>query len=44
MHCNNCNIFFPESLYPPPPSMIGVILRCQICDRLVEVEFRFCPF
>ncbi|KAJ0024983.1 hypothetical protein Pint_08177 [Pistacia integerrima] len=35
MHCNNCNLFFPPAL-----SKSG----CRFCDRVVDPEFRFCPF
>lgn len=47
MHCNNCNLFFPQSLsLPTTESMTAVspALRCRFCDRAVEPEFSFCPF
>ncbi|PHU14625.1 hypothetical protein BC332_15832 [Capsicum chinense] len=46
MYCNDCKLFFPQSLTPPPPSMDGVpeVLRCQFCRREVDGDFRFCPF
>ncbi|KAJ8899671.1 hypothetical protein K2173_019368 [Erythroxylum novogranatense] len=49
LYCNNCNFLFPESvslipLPPPPASEISDILRCRLCDRLVDPEFRFSPF
>ncbi|XP_021743713.1 uncharacterized protein LOC110709776 [Chenopodium quinoa] len=49
LHCNTCNLFFPESLSLPstttsfPPPTIDVS-RCQSCDRVVEAHYRFCPF
>ncbi|KAM2554955.1 hypothetical protein TB2_019035 [Malus domestica] len=50
MHCNNCNLFFPESYSLPPPkttvdsAAVSEALRCRFCDRVVEPEFSFCPF
>ncbi|KAL8030888.1 hypothetical protein ABFX02_14G314900 [Erythranthe guttata] len=39
MHCNNCNLFFPQS-----PEKEAA-LRCQFCAREVDPPaFRFCPF
>ncbi|KNA24514.1 hypothetical protein SOVF_015100 [Spinacia oleracea] len=50
LHCNTCNLFFPESFSIPPattsfpqPGEIDV-LRCQSCARVVEAGYRFCPF
>nr|GMD28142.1 hypothetical protein DM860_000040 [Ipomoea batatas] len=40
LHCNNCNLFFPESLSPPHPHA----LSCRFCGREIEPHFRFCPF
>ncbi|XP_061969191.1 uncharacterized protein LOC133692338 [Populus nigra] len=52
MHCNNCNLIFPQSFSHPPPksdyslprSVVTESLRCHFCDRVVESEFKFCPF
>ncbi|PON85062.1 Zinc-ribbon [Trema orientale] len=55
MHCNNCNLFFPQSYslppppnadsLPPPSSAEGSLSpRCRFCDRIVKPDFRFCPF
>ncbi|MCE3051687.1 hypothetical protein HAX54_050517 [Datura stramonium] len=49
MYCNDCKLFFPQSLTPPPrppSSTVGVpeVLRCQFCRREVDGDFRFCPF
>ncbi|KAL6296809.1 hypothetical protein ACE6H2_004951 [Prunus campanulata] len=50
MHCNNCNLFFPQSYSVPPPktaddsAAVSEALRCRFCDRVVEPEFSFCPF
>ncbi|KAE8718636.1 hypothetical protein F3Y22_tig00110007pilonHSYRG00076 [Hibiscus syriacus] len=49
MHCNNCKLFFPQDLSLPidsttASSAVTQTLRCRSCDRLVEPEFRFCPF
>ncbi|CAH8254670.1 unnamed protein product [Arabidopsis lyrata] len=40
LHCRDCDLFFPQSLSPPPVSLA----TCRFCDRVVEPEFRFCPF
>ncbi|XP_060673170.1 uncharacterized protein LOC132803733 [Ziziphus jujuba] len=52
MYCNNCKLFFPESYSLPhhpnseplPPPADSESLRCRFCDRVVEPDFRFCPF
>ncbi|KAL2892969.1 hypothetical protein RDABS01_008878 [Bienertia sinuspersici] len=49
LHCNNCNLFFPESLSLPPSTTSSSspdfdVLRCHGCSRVVEPEYRFCPF
>ncbi|OAY58274.1 uncharacterized protein LOC122723126 [Manihot esculenta] len=48
VYCNNCNLMFPRSFpLPPPkthPSVVSESLRCHLCNRVVEPEFRFCPF
>ncbi|XP_062078394.1 uncharacterized protein LOC133782934 [Humulus lupulus] len=48
MHCNNCNLFFPQSYSLPPPLSSSDYSsdspRCRSCDRIVEPDFRFCPF
>ncbi|XVF64567.1 hypothetical protein PTKIN_Ptkin09bG0178800 [Pterospermum kingtungense] len=50
MHCNNCKLFFPQDLPFQSPKIdsssaaVSEALRCRFCDRLVEPEFRFCPF
>ncbi|XP_021652009.2 uncharacterized protein LOC110643818 [Hevea brasiliensis] len=50
VYCNNCNLMFPRSFPLPPPethpsdSVVSESLRCRFCDRVVEPEFRFCPF
>ncbi|KAL3840015.1 hypothetical protein ACJIZ3_024606 [Penstemon smallii] len=47
MHCDNCNLFFPQSFSapPPPPSLPEHMKKeCQFCARQVEPGFRFCPF
>ncbi|KAJ7006621.1 hypothetical protein NC653_005852 [Populus alba x Populus x berolinensis] len=52
MYCHNCNLIFPESFSRPPPksdyslprSVVTESLRCHFCDRVVESEFKFCPF
>ncbi|CAI0393134.1 unnamed protein product [Linum tenue] len=47
MHCNDCNLFFPSSYSPPPPppsQLIADSPRCRFCDRVLEPEFKFCPF
>ncbi|CAN4099612.1 unnamed protein product [Withania somnifera] len=45
MYCNDCKLFFPQSLTPPPWSSAGVpgVLRCQFCRREVDAHFPFCP-
>ncbi|GMI79619.1 hypothetical protein like AT1G44414 [Hibiscus trionum] len=47
MHCKNCKLFFPQNLSIPAPKIEtsdSEALRCRSCDRLVDSEFRFCPF
>ncbi|CAI9115371.1 OLC1v1016261C1 [Oldenlandia corymbosa var. corymbosa] len=51
LHCDNCNLFFPQSFAPPPPPAderrlrsITDVLTCPHCSREVDPEFRFCPF
>ncbi|XP_044511411.1 uncharacterized protein LOC123229568 [Mangifera indica] len=50
MHCKNCNFFFPPALSNTVesesvlPSVYSDDLRCRFCDRVVDPEFRFCPF
>ncbi|KAG6578964.1 hypothetical protein SDJN03_23412, partial [Cucurbita argyrosperma subsp. sororia] len=51
MHCNNCNLFFPQSFSPPPisdqstpPATLSRTLRCRSCNKVVEPNFSFCPF
>ncbi|GFP84326.1 hypothetical protein PHJA_000576300 [Phtheirospermum japonicum] len=46
MRCDNCNLFFPQSLSPPPPEkeVADAAFRCQSCAREVDSTFRFCPF
>ncbi|KAK4718708.1 hypothetical protein AABB24_031190 [Solanum stoloniferum] len=48
MYCNDCKLFFPQSLTPPPPpsstAEVPDVLRCQFCRREVDGDFRFCPF
>ncbi|WCJ44348.1 hypothetical protein M5689_025019 [Euphorbia peplus] len=48
MYCNNCKFIFPESFSLPPDSVSSSVvsesLRCRFCDRVVESQFRFCPF
>ncbi|KAL5776881.1 hypothetical protein ACOSP7_009807 [Xanthoceras sorbifolium] len=44
MYCNNCSLFFPPATHSLPPSLLSDVLRCRFCDRVVEPDFRFCPF
>ncbi|KAI4307268.1 hypothetical protein L6164_030472 [Bauhinia variegata] len=49
MYCNNCKFLFPQSYsLPPPPnadsSALPDVLRCRLCDRVVDADFRFCPY
>ncbi|CAO2821153.1 unnamed protein product [Amaranthus hypochondriacus] len=47
LHCNSCNLFFPESFSLPPKttsSDIDDLRYCQSCARVVEADYRFCPF
>ncbi|KAK8476115.1 hypothetical protein V6N13_001891 [Hibiscus sabdariffa] len=45
MHCNSCKLFFPPALKIDSSSAaVTEALRCRSCDRLVDPEFRFCPF
>ncbi|KAF4370459.1 uncharacterized protein LOC115724712 [Cannabis sativa] len=47
MHCNNCNLFYPQSFSLPPLSSSddsSVSPRCRSCDRILQSDFRFCPF
>ncbi|KMT11640.1 hypothetical protein BVRB_5g109540 [Beta vulgaris subsp. vulgaris] len=47
LHCNTCNLFFPESLSKTTSSSLpsdNDVLRCHSCARLVDADYRFCPF
>ncbi|XP_054789200.1 uncharacterized protein LOC129294752 isoform X1 [Prosopis cineraria] len=51
LYCNNCKFFFPQSYsFPSPPKTtpslpeVSDILRCRFCERVVEPDYRFCPF
>ncbi|XP_057973731.1 uncharacterized protein LOC131161784 [Malania oleifera] len=52
MYCKNCSLFFPPSHSLPPanqsPPLPGSaasdVLKCWSCSRVVDSEFRFCPF
>ncbi|KAK4389674.1 hypothetical protein Sango_2304400 [Sesamum angolense] len=46
MHCDNCNLFFPQSFSPSAEKEVkeAAALRCQYCAREVDPTFRFCPF
>ncbi|KAH6789101.1 zinc-ribbon domain protein [Perilla frutescens var. frutescens] len=51
MHCKDCNLFFPQSLSPPPQKprlpekeVVEAAISCQFCSRKVDASFRFCPF
>ncbi|XP_068659689.1 uncharacterized protein [Aristolochia californica] len=49
MYCNNCSLFFPRDYSLPPvddkpSSLLPNVPRCYSCDRVVQPEFRFCPF
>ncbi|KAI5677179.1 hypothetical protein M9H77_08129 [Catharanthus roseus] len=49
MYCDNCSLFFPWSISPPPdqrrlPESIADVLKCKFCSREVDAEFRFCPY
>ncbi|KAK6115583.1 hypothetical protein DH2020_007852 [Rehmannia glutinosa] len=43
MHCDNCKLFFPQSLSPPPAppkkEVVDAALRCQFCAREVDPAF-----
>ncbi|KAK7301381.1 hypothetical protein RJT34_12244 [Clitoria ternatea] len=51
LYCENCK-FFPRAYSLPHSSGIGSpsppavpdALRCRFCDRIMEADFRFCPF
>ncbi|XP_061341969.1 uncharacterized protein LOC133303998 [Gastrolobium bilobum] len=52
LYCDNCKFLFPRSYSLPPnadagtplPPAVSDALRCRFCDRVVESDFRFCPF
>ncbi|KAK9096060.1 hypothetical protein Sjap_021557 [Stephania japonica] len=48
MHCTNCNCsaFFPPHTATTEtiPTTLLDSLRCPNCSRVVDSEFRFCPF
>ncbi|RAL37346.1 hypothetical protein DM860_000040 [Cuscuta australis] len=45
MYCDNCKLFFPQTLAPPPPrSKHPDALSCRSCGREAEADFRFCPY
>ncbi|KAK9162255.1 hypothetical protein Syun_003157 [Stephania yunnanensis] len=50
MHCTNCAAFFPPhsaaaaTADTTPTTLLDDALRCPNCSRVVDSEFRFCPF
>ncbi|XP_031504590.1 uncharacterized protein LOC116267146 [Nymphaea colorata] len=53
LYCDNCSLLIPYrySSFPPPSDGSGSdsptlpdVLRCHSCARVVDPEFRFCPF
>ncbi|XP_073290081.1 uncharacterized protein [Primulina huaijiensis] len=42
MRCDNCKLFFPQSLSLPSASMDAI--RCQSCAREMDPSYRYCPF
>ncbi|XP_027092600.1 uncharacterized protein [Coffea arabica] len=53
MYCDDCKLFFPQSISPPPPPpsveetrlpSVTDVLKCHYCSREVDADFRFCPF
>ncbi|CAN4097740.1 unnamed protein product [Withania somnifera] len=40
MYCNDCKLFFPQSLTPPSSTTsVPDVLRCQFCRREVDADF-----
>ncbi|XP_011624338.1 uncharacterized protein LOC18436733 [Amborella trichopoda] len=52
VYCDNCSLLLPERFIPLPENedsdvdsrVLSDVLRCHSCARLVEPEFKFCPF
>uniref|UniRef100_A0A7C8ZHH3 Zinc-ribbon 15 domain-containing protein n=1 Tax=Opuntia streptacantha TaxID=393608 RepID=A0A7C8ZHH3_OPUST len=45
LHCDSCNLFFPQSVsLPPPHEAVADAIRCQSCERPLEADYRFCPY
>ncbi|KAL6504542.1 hypothetical protein OROGR_026465 [Orobanche gracilis] len=46
MRCENCSLFFPQSLLRSPrdTEVSDAASRCQFCAREMGEGFRFCPF
>ncbi|KAF7816852.1 uncharacterized protein G2W53_030821 [Senna tora] len=40
LYCNSCKFMFPQSFSPT----VSDVLRCRFCDRVVEADFRYCPY
>eukprot|EP00268_Persea_americana_P045242 TRINITY_DN4604_c1_g1_i1.p1 TRINITY_DN4604_c1_g1~~TRINITY_DN4604_c1_g1_i1.p1 ORF type:complete len:114 (+),score=12.81 TRINITY_DN4604_c1_g1_i1:378-719(+) len=52
IYCNNCSLFYPSSFNPPDEAaadsrrspLLSQVLRCHSCSRVLDPDFRFCPF
>ncbi|KAJ0972021.1 hypothetical protein J5N97_019980 [Dioscorea zingiberensis] len=45
-YCRDCGLLWPQSMesFDEKQRSIEGVLRCGNCDRVVESEFKFCPF
>ncbi|KAL6010720.1 hypothetical protein ACLOJK_001160 [Asimina triloba] len=51
LYCNRCSLILPQPPFSVPDStsdgpsaMLSDALRCGSCVRVVDPEFRFCPY
>ncbi|XP_058091294.1 uncharacterized protein LOC131237501 [Magnolia sinica] len=53
IYCNRCSLILPQPPFSLPrdgessetsSAMVSDVLRCHSCARVVDPEFRFCPY
>ncbi|KAI4320555.1 hypothetical protein MLD38_034024 [Melastoma candidum] len=44
LHCPDCNLFFPPPLADRRLNDLPDLLRCSVCNRSFQADYRYCPF